>query len=196
MKSINKNRYKVVDFLSEEFYALLTALVNENDNEKNKLVFLSPEAEAKQMAVEILQERLGKRIQRIDLRGIKSEYIGETEKNLDRIFNKAEVSNTILLFDEADSLFSKKSINKYGYEEQKYLLSKIEQSHKLLILVIYEIENLEILQSKVNIIIRFPYFTTMLRKLFEKFKQKKYIPEKDGKFKPATETKIGLTSFN
>jgi hypothetical protein len=93
-------------------------------------------------------------------------------------------------------LFSKKSINKYGYEEQKYLLSKIEQSHKLLILVIYEIENLEILQSKVNIIIRFPYFTTMLRKLFEKFKQKKYIPEKDGKFKPATETKIGLTSFN
>jgi hypothetical protein len=36
----------------------------------------------------------------------------------------------------------------------------------------------------------------MLRKLFEKFKQKKYIPEKDGKFKPATETKIGLTSFN
>ncbi len=196
MKSLKKNNDKIIDFLSEEFYNLLTSLENHVHNEKNKLMFFSPEETAKQMAIEILQDRLKRRVQRIDLRSIKSEYIGETEKNLDKIFSKAEVSETILLFDEADSLFGKNSLNKYGYNEQKYLLAKIEQSQKLLILVVYEFENLEALKSKVNLIIRFPYFTTMIRKLFDRFRQRKYIPEKDGKLKPATETKIGLSSYN
>ncbi len=197
MKSLKKNNNKVIDFLSEEFYDLLTSMLeNHAHNEKNKLIFFSPEDTAKQMAIEMLQDRLNRRVQRIDLRSIKSKYIGETEKNLDKIFNKAEVSETILLFDETDSLFGKKSLNKYGYDEQKYLLAKIEQSQKLLILVVYEMENLEALQSNVNIIIRFPYFTTMVRKLFDRFKQRRYIPEKDGELKPATETKIGLSSYN
>ena len=176
MKSLKKNNDKIIDFLSEEFYNLLTSLENHVHNEKNKLMFFSPEETAKQMAIEILQDRLKRRVQRIDLRSIKSEYIGETEKNLDKIFSKAEVSETILLFDEADSLFGKNSLNKYGYNEQKYLLAKIEQSQKLLILVVYELEILEELQSNVNVIIRFPYFTTMIRKLFDRFQTKKIHP--------------------
>ncbi len=196
MKSLKKNNDKIIDFLSEEFYDLLTSLENHVHSEKNTLMFFSPKATAKQMAIEIFQDRMNRRVQRVDLRSIKSEYIGEMEKNLDKIFSKAEVSDTILLFDEADSLFGKNSINKYGYDEQKYLLKKIEHSQKLLILVVYELENLEALQSSVNVIIRFPYFTTLVRKLFDRFKQNRYVPEKDGKLKPATETKIGLSSYN
>ncbi len=196
MKSLKKNNKKIIDFLSEEFYDLLTSLENHVHYGKNKLLFFSPESTAKQMAIEIIQDRLKRRVQRVDLRSIKSEYIGETEKNLDKIFSKAEVSETILLFDEADTLFEKDSLNKYGYDEQKYLFTKIEQSQKLLIFVVYQMKNLEALQSNINIIIRFPYFSTLIRKLFDRFKQSKYIPEKEGKLKPATETKIGLSSYN
>ncbi len=196
MKNLKKDNQKVIDFLSEEFYDLLAALESHANNEKNKLLFFSPESAAKQMAIELLQDRLNRRVQLIDVRSIISEYIGETEKNLDKIFSKAEVSETILLFDEADSFFDKKLLKKYDYNNQHYLLAKIEQSKNLLVLVVNEMENLELLKSKVNVIIRFPYFTTMVRKFFSRFKQQKYIPEKNGNFKPATETKIGLSSYS
>jgi SpoVK/Ycf46/Vps4 family AAA+-type ATPase len=68
---------------------------------------------------------------RVDLATVVSKYIGETEKNLDRIFGAAEGSNAILFFDEADALFGKRSEvgdshDRYANIEVAYLLQKME----------------------------------------------------------------------
>ena len=64
---------------------------------------------SKTMAAQVLAAELGLEIFRVDLATIVSKYIGETEKNLDRIFGAADGSNAILFFDEADALFGKRS---------------------------------------------------------------------------------------
>ncbi len=78
------------------------------------------------------RSRAGSRSLPIDLSQVVSKYIGETEKNLDRIFNAAEDSNTILFFDEADALFGKRSEvrdshDRYANIEISYLLQKMEE---------------------------------------------------------------------
>ena|SRR3990167_1342087 len=70
-------------------------------------------------------------IRRVDLSALASEYIGETEKNIDRLFEDAAQSGTVLLFDEADALFGKRSEvrdahDRYANIEVSYLLQKIE----------------------------------------------------------------------
>jgi len=60
----------------------------------------------KTMAAEIMSNELGLDLYKIDLSAIVSKYIGETEKNLDRIFREGEASNAILFFDEADALLA------------------------------------------------------------------------------------------
>ena len=61
------------------------------------------------MAAEVIASALNLDIYKIDLASLVSKYIGETEKNLSRIFSEAETSNAILFFDEADALFGKRS---------------------------------------------------------------------------------------
>jgi SpoVK/Ycf46/Vps4 family AAA+-type ATPase len=83
------------------------------------------------MAAQVLGKELGLEIYRVDLATIVSKYIGETEKNLDRIFGAAEGSNAILFFDEADALFGKRSEvsdshDRYANIEVAYLLQKME----------------------------------------------------------------------
>jgi SpoVK/Ycf46/Vps4 family AAA+-type ATPase len=83
------------------------------------------------MAAQVLAAELGLEIFRVDLATIVSKYIGETEKNLDRIFGAAEGSNAILFFDEADALFGKRSEvgdshDRYANIEVAYLLQKME----------------------------------------------------------------------
>ena len=72
-------------------------------------LFAGPSGTGKTMAAEVIANELGLDIYKIDLSGVVSKYIGETEKNLDRIFTAAENSNAILFFDEADALFGKRS---------------------------------------------------------------------------------------
>ena len=78
-----------------------------------------------------LAARMQKDIYRIDLSAVVSKYIGETEKNLDKVFNLAENKNWILFFDEADALFGKRTNvqdahDKYANQEVAYLLQRIE----------------------------------------------------------------------
>src|SRR5262249_23042894 len=68
-------------------------------------LFAGPSGTGKTMAAEIIANELGLELYKIDLSGIVSKYIGETEKNLDRVFSTAENANAILFFDEADALF-------------------------------------------------------------------------------------------
>lgn len=93
----------------------------------------------KTMAVEIIANELCLDVYKIDLSTIVSKYIGETEKNLSRIFQEAETSNSILFFDEADALFGKRSEvkdahDRYANIEISYLLQRMEEFDGLVIL--------------------------------------------------------------
>jgi SpoVK/Ycf46/Vps4 family AAA+-type ATPase len=83
------------------------------------------------MGAQVIAAELGLEIFRVDLATTVSKYIGETEKNLDRIFGAAEGSNAILFFDEADALFGKRSEvsdshDRYANIEVAYLLQRME----------------------------------------------------------------------
>ena len=96
-----------------------------------KVLFAGESGTGKTMSAQVLAAELGLELFRVDLATIVSKYIGETEKNLDRIFNAAEGSNAILFFDEADALFGKRSEisdshDRYANIEVAYLLQKME----------------------------------------------------------------------
>jgi SpoVK/Ycf46/Vps4 family AAA+-type ATPase len=91
------------------------------------------------MAAEILAGQLGLDLYKIDLSTVVSKYIGETEKNLSRIFREAETASAILFFDEADALFGKRSEvrdahDRYANIEVGYLLQRIEEYEGVVIL--------------------------------------------------------------
>jgi SpoVK/Ycf46/Vps4 family AAA+-type ATPase len=95
-------------------------------------LFSGPSGTGKTMAAEVIASDLGLDLYRIELAGVVSKYIGETEKNLDGIFAAAVGANAILFFDEADALFGKRSEvrdahDRYANIETAYLLQKMEQ---------------------------------------------------------------------
>lgn len=94
-------------------------------------LFAGPSGTGKTMAAEVIANEVKLDLFTIDLAGVVSKYIGETEKNLDRIFAKAEGTNAILFFDEADALFGKRSEvrdshDRYANLEISYLLQKMD----------------------------------------------------------------------
>ena len=93
----------------------------------------------KSMAAEVIAGALDLDLYRIELSGVVSKYIGETEKNLQRIFQAAEASGAVLLFDEADAIFGKRSEvkdahDRYANIEVSYLLQAMERYRGLAIL--------------------------------------------------------------
>ncbi len=103
------------------------------------VLFAGPSGTGKTMAAEIMAGELGLDLYKIDLSTVVSKYIGETEKNLARIFAEAETSNAILFFDEADALFGKRSEirdahDRYANIEISYLLQKMEEYEGVTIL--------------------------------------------------------------
>lgn len=102
-------------------------------------LFAGPSGTGKTMAAEVLARHLELDLYRIDLAGVISKYIGETEKNLKRVFDAAEESGAILFFDEADALFGKRSEvrdshDRYANIEINYLLQRMEDYRGLAIL--------------------------------------------------------------
>ena len=100
------------------------------------------------MAAQVIAKELNLDIFRVDLSQVSSKYIGETEKNLGAIFDAAKNSNAILFFDEADSLFSKRteissSNDKYANAETSYLLQKIEEYAGVSILATNNMKNFD-----------------------------------------------------
>jgi adenylate kinase family enzyme len=96
-----------------------------------KVLFAGESGTGKTMAAQVLAAELGLDLFSVDLAQIVSKYIGETEKNLDRIFTAADGSNAILFFDEADALFGKRSEvsdshDRYANIEVAYLLQRME----------------------------------------------------------------------
>ena len=94
-------------------------------------LFHGPPGTGKTMVAGIIAGELGMDLFRVDLSQIVSKYVGETEKNLGRIFDEASQSHSVLLFDEADSLFAKRTevksaTDRYANLEVNYLLQRME----------------------------------------------------------------------
>ena len=94
-------------------------------------LFAGPSGTGKTMAAEVLAGELGLDLYTVDLATVVDKYVGETEKNLDRIFAEAERVNGVILFDEADALFGKRSEvsdahDRYANVEVAYLLQRME----------------------------------------------------------------------
>ena len=102
-------------------------------------LFVGASGTGKTMAAEVIAAELGLDLYKIDLATVVSKYIGETEKNLDRVFEAARYANAVLLFDEADALFGKRSEvrdahDRYANLEVAYLLQKMEECEGLSVL--------------------------------------------------------------
>lgn len=127
------------------------------------ILFAGPSGTGKTMAAEILAGELGLDLYKIDLSVVVSKYIGETEKNLSRIFAEADTSNAILFFDEADALFGKRSEvkdahDRYANIEINYLLMKMEEHEGIVILATNLQKNLdEAFQRRLHFAVEFPF---------------------------------------
>jgi SpoVK/Ycf46/Vps4 family AAA+-type ATPase len=127
------------------------------------VLFAGPSGTGKTMAAEIIASELGLDLYKIDLSSVVSKYIGETEKNLARIFSEAETSNAILFFDEADALFGKRSEvrdshDRYANIEVGYLLQRMEEYEGIAILATNFRKNMdEAFVRRLQFTVEFPF---------------------------------------
>lgn len=105
----------------------------------NMALIIGSDKSKRRSVASLIGKDLSKPVYAIDLPGVTSKYIGETEKNLQAIFDSAEKKNQILFFDEADALFGKRtdvkdSHDRYANQEVSFLLQKMESYQGLSIL--------------------------------------------------------------
>jgi len=126
-------------------------------------LFTGPSGTGKTMAAEVLANQLRLDLYHIDLSSVVSKYIGETEKNLRRIFDAAEAGGAVLLFDEADALFGKRSEvkdshDRYANIEVSYLLQRMEAYLGLAILTTNMKNALDTaFLRRIHFIVQFPF---------------------------------------
>ena len=112
------------------------------------VLFAGAPGTGKTMAAEVLAAELGLPLYRVDLSQVVNKYIGETEKNLRRVFDACEASDMIVLFDEADALFGRRTQvrdahDRYANLEVSYLLSRMERAKGVTILATNRKEDLD-----------------------------------------------------
>lgn len=133
------------------------------------VLFSGASGTGKTMASEIIANQLSMELYKIDLSSVVSKYIGETEKNLDKIFREAETANAILLFDEADALFGKRSEvkdahDRYANIETNFLLQKMEEHEGIVILTTNFKKNIdEAFTRRFRFTVEFPFPDTQYR---------------------------------
>jgi len=126
-------------------------------------LFAGESGTGKTMAAEVLANELNLDLYRIDLSGVVSKYIGETEKNLRQVFDAAEETGAILLFDEADALFGKRSEvkdshDRYANIEVSYLLQRMECYRGLAVLTTNHKTALDpAFQRRLRFVVQFPF---------------------------------------
>jgi hypothetical protein len=127
------------------------------------VLFCGTSGTGKTMAAGILAKELGLDLYQVDLSIVVSKYIGETEKQLSQIFREAQTSNAVLLFDEADALFGKRSEvkdahDRYANVEVAYLLQKMEEYEGIVILATNLRRNMDdAFTRRMHHIIEFPF---------------------------------------
>ncbi len=112
------------------------------------MLFTGPPGTGKTMAAQVIANRLHLELYKVDLSGVLSKYIGETEKQLGLVFDQVKKSQSILFFDEADALFGKRSEtkdahDKYANVQTSYLLQKIEEYEGIVILASNYLQNFD-----------------------------------------------------
>jgi SpoVK/Ycf46/Vps4 family AAA+-type ATPase len=132
-------------------------------------LFVGASGTGKTMAAEVLANELQLDLYRIDLSQVVNKYIGETEKNLRRVFDAADDSGAILLFDEADALFGKRSDvkdshDRYANIEVSYLLQRMEEYRGLAILTTNMKKALDqAFLRRIRFVVQFPFPDAGLR---------------------------------
>jgi SpoVK/Ycf46/Vps4 family AAA+-type ATPase len=133
-------------------------------------LFAGESGTGKTMAAEVIARELGLLLYRIDLSAVVSKYIGETEKNLRRLFDTAENGGAILFFDEADALFGRRSEvkdshDRYANIEVNYLLQRMESYRGLAILATNMKNALDAaFLRRLRFVVNFPFPATAQRK--------------------------------
>ena len=126
-------------------------------------LFSGPPGTGKTLAAQVVAGEVGLDLYRIDLSAVVSKYIGETEKNLSRIFDEAANSNAILFFDEADALFGKRSEvhdahDRYANIETSYLLARLEEHAGVVLLASNLPQNLDAaFARRIRFLVDFPF---------------------------------------
>jgi SpoVK/Ycf46/Vps4 family AAA+-type ATPase len=132
-------------------------------------LFAGPSGTGKTLAAEVLANNLQLDLFRIDLSQVVSKYIGETEKNLRAVFDSAEACGAVLLFDEADALFGKRSEvrdshDRYANIEVSYLLQRMESYRGLAILTTNRRSSLDTaFLRRIRFVVTFPFPDAALR---------------------------------
>ena len=127
-----------------------------------RVLFYGPSGTGKTMTAALLGAEHGKDVYRVDLSQVVSKYIGETEKNLEGVFRRAEGRDWILFFDEADALFGKRTgvqsaHDKYANQEVSYLLQRVEEYAGLMVLASNFKSNLdEAFLRRFHAVVHFP----------------------------------------
>ncbi len=135
------------------------------------MLFTGPPGTGKTMAAQVIASELHLEIYRVDLSRVVSKYIGETEKNLAEIFDSANKSNVILLFDETDALFGKRtevkdSHDKHANLETAYLLQKMEEYNGITIMTTNLLGNLDqAFFRRISYVVHFPLPDEKSRKI-------------------------------
>ena len=137
-------------------------LLSKKINKGYKCLFYGPPGTGKTLTASLIGKKNNKSVYKVDLSQVVSKYIGETEKNLAKIFDVAENKNWILFFDEAESLFSKRtgvqdSKDKYANQQTAYLLQRIENYKGLIILATNLKPNIDLAFSRrIQSVVNFP----------------------------------------
>lgn len=132
-------------------------------------MFYGAPGTGKTMAVQVMANELGLELYRIDLSQIVSKYIGETQKNITELFKRAKNMNALLFFDEADSLFAKRSEVKDSHDrnanaETAHLLQKLEDYEGITILATNYINNIdEAFKRRIKFMVNFAFPTPDVR---------------------------------
>lgn len=133
------------------------------------ILFAGVPGTGKTMCAQIMARQLNMEMYKINISQIVSKYIGETEKNLQAVFNEARNSNCILFFDECDALFGKRSEVKDAHDrnanvETAYLLQQIEEYDGVCVLATNLIQNIdEAFMRRMTYVVHFPFPDAKMR---------------------------------
>jgi hypothetical protein len=137
-------------------------LTTESENASMTALFAGASGTGKTMASQLIAAGLGVDLYRVDMSRVVSKYIGDTEKNLGRVFDAAKGSGAVLLFDEADALFGKRSEvrdshDRYANIEVNYLLQRMEDHDGPVILTTKRKQNIDTaFMRRLQYIVDFP----------------------------------------
>mgnify|MGYP006137205921 CR=1 FL=1 len=149
-------------WIENKFEIDTNEILSKKINRGYKCLFFGPPGTGKTLTATLIGKKNSKFVYRIDLSEVVSKYIGETEKNLARIFDIAENKDWVLFFDEAESLFSKRtgvqdSKDKNANQQTAYLLQRIENYNGLIILATNLKPNIDLAFSRrIQSVVNFP----------------------------------------